>query len=227
MASHGCRAAGQARRHDEAFNAQDAEGRRAIEAPDIEAVFPGGLVLRGPEHTLGITMAFWEALPDARIVEDNLVVAGETVVAEGTLTGTHTGTFRGPQGDIPATGNPVRLRYASVKQIRDGKVRGSTSISTSWSSSNRLGCSLPQGRELYRPHDCRGCVVFGWRKSSLLPRGWVTWLPPGNRGGPSSSTAPVRLPPPIGTPERYQALRWCRYRAVTSLVRPRRPQRRS
>ena len=113
---------GIARRHDEAFNAQDAEGRRAVEAPDIEAVLPGGLVLRGPEQTLGITMAFWKALPDARIVADNLFVAGETVVAEGALTGTHTGTFRAPQGDVPASGNPVSLRYASVKQIRDGKV---------------------------------------------------------------------------------------------------------
>lgn len=111
-----------ARRHDEAFNAQDAEGRRAIEASDIETVLPGGLVLQGPEQTLGIVRAFWEALPDARIVVDNQFVAGEAVVAEGTLTGTHTGTFRAPQGEVPATGNSVRLRYASVKQIRDGKV---------------------------------------------------------------------------------------------------------
>lgn len=87
-----------ARRHDEAFNAQDAEGRRAIEASDIEAVLPGGLVLRGPEQTLGIVRAFWEALPDARLVVDDQFVAGETVVAEGTLIGTHTGTFRAPQG---------------------------------------------------------------------------------------------------------------------------------
>lgn len=57
-------------------------------------------------------------LPDARIVADNLFVAGGTVVAEGA----HTGTFRAPQGDVPASGNPVTLRYASVKQIRDGKV---------------------------------------------------------------------------------------------------------
>ena len=92
-----------ARRHDEAFNAQDAERRRAIEAPDIEAVLPGGLVLQGPEQTLAMVRAFWEALPDARIVVDNQFVAGETVVAEGTLTGTH-------------------KCNASVKQIRDGKV---------------------------------------------------------------------------------------------------------
>lgn len=111
-----------ARRHDEAFNAQDAEGRRTIETLDIEAVLPGGIVLHGPDQTLALVMAFWEALPDARIVADNQFVAGETVVAEGTLTGTHTGTFRAPQGDVPASGNTVRLRYASVKQILDGKV---------------------------------------------------------------------------------------------------------
>lgn len=45
-----------------------------------------------------------------------------TVVIEGTLSGTHTGTFRSAQGDIPASGNRVALRYVSVKQIRDSKV---------------------------------------------------------------------------------------------------------
>jgi steroid delta-isomerase-like uncharacterized protein len=111
-----------ARRHDEAFNAQDSEARMAIEAPDVEAVLPGGLVLRGSEQTLAVVRAFWEALPDATIVAQNHFAAGGTVVAEGTLTGTHTGTFRSPQGDIPASGNPVRVRYAPVKRSRDGKV---------------------------------------------------------------------------------------------------------
>ena len=46
----------------------------------------------------------------------------EIVFAEGTLTGTHTGAFRTPQGEIPASVNTVQLRYAAVKRFRGGKL---------------------------------------------------------------------------------------------------------
>jgi steroid delta-isomerase-like uncharacterized protein len=110
------------RRYDEAFNAQDADARAAHQTPDIETELPGGMILRGPEQVSEVARGFWAALPDGRITAENEVAAGDTVVTEGTLTGTHTGAFPSPQGDIPASGNRVRVRYASVKQIRDGKV---------------------------------------------------------------------------------------------------------
>ena len=56
-----------ARRHDEAFNAQDRVGRRAVEAPDLETVLPGGMSLRGRDRVHEIVKAFCEALPDGRI----------------------------------------------------------------------------------------------------------------------------------------------------------------
>jgi steroid delta-isomerase-like uncharacterized protein len=111
-----------ARQYDEAFNAKDPEARMANQAPDIEVVMPGGMTLVGPEQVAAVVQVFWEALPDAQIIHENEVAAGDTVVTEGTLTGTHTGTFRNPQGEIPATGNRIQLRYASVRRIRDGKV---------------------------------------------------------------------------------------------------------
>lgn len=111
-----------ARQHDEAFNAQDPEGRRAVEAPDIEAVLPGGMTLQGPDQLHEVVKVFWEALPDGKINVENQFAAGDMVVAEGTLSGTHGGTFRTPQGEIPASGNQVNLRYASVKKFREGKL---------------------------------------------------------------------------------------------------------
>lgn len=45
-----------------------------------------------------------------------------TVVTESYLTGTHTGTFRTPNGDIPPSGNRVKLRYVSVQQVEEGKI---------------------------------------------------------------------------------------------------------
>ena len=44
------------------------------------------------------------------------------MISEGFLTGTHTGVFATPQGEIPASGNPVNLRYASVKRVAGGKI---------------------------------------------------------------------------------------------------------
>jgi predicted ester cyclase len=106
-----------ARRHDDAFNAHDADGRAAIEAPDIEVVMPGGMTLRGHEQVMEVVRAFWEALPDGRITWGDQLAAGNVVVVEGTLAGTHGGTFRTPQGEIPPSGNPVTVRYAGVKRF--------------------------------------------------------------------------------------------------------------
>jgi predicted ester cyclase len=111
-----------ARRHDDAFNSQDPDGRAEIEAPDIEVVMPGGMTLRGHEEVMQVVRAFWEALPDGKITSDDRLAAGDVVFAEGTLAGTHSGTFRTPQGEIPRTGNPVTLRYATVKRFKDDRL---------------------------------------------------------------------------------------------------------
>jgi steroid delta-isomerase-like uncharacterized protein len=111
-----------ARRHDDAFNAHDADGRAAIEAPEIETVMPGGMTLRGHEQVMQVVRAFWEALPDATLTAHDELVADDVVVVEGMLAGTHTGTFRIPQGEIPASGNSVTLRYATVKRFRDDRL---------------------------------------------------------------------------------------------------------
>ena len=109
-------------RYDEAYDAQDAQSRAAALTPDAEFVAPGGINLAGPEQIAEIQKVFWEALPDGTITHEQYVEAGEMVIIEGHLTGTHTGTFRTPQGDIPPTGNSVRLRYASIRRVEGGKI---------------------------------------------------------------------------------------------------------
>lgn len=111
-----------ARRHDEAYNAKDVEGRKQSCSPDVEMEFPGGMHLHGLDQVLQIESVFWEAIPDGQIKRTAEFVDGETVIAEGVMLGTHTGTFRTPQGEIPPSGNPVSLRYASVKRVVDDKI---------------------------------------------------------------------------------------------------------
>jgi predicted ester cyclase len=111
-----------ARRYDEAFNNQDPEARKTIEAADIEMVLPGDMTLRGPDEVLGVVRAFWEALPDGKITTDNDFASENMVLSEGTLAGTHSGIFRTPQGEVPPSGNAVKLRFASVKRIENDKL---------------------------------------------------------------------------------------------------------
>ncbi len=111
-----------ARQHDDAFNAQDANARRATESPDIQAILPGGMMLQGPDQTLQVSRLFWEAFPDAQLVWENQIQSGDMVAVEGFLTGTHTGPFRTPQGEIPPSGNQIKLRYASIKRVGEEKV---------------------------------------------------------------------------------------------------------
>jgi len=111
-----------ARQHDEAFNSQDADARKRIESSEIEVTMPGGMTMHGPDQVMEVVRVFWEALPDGRIVTKNSFSAGDTVVAEGSLTGTHSGPFRSPGGEVPPSGNKVDLRYATIKRFEGDKL---------------------------------------------------------------------------------------------------------
>lgn len=111
-----------ARRHDDAWNAKDVEGRKACCAPDVELEMPGGMQLKGLDQVQQIESAFWQALPDSQITRTDQLIAGDSVITEGFFTGTHTGPFPTPQGEIPASGNPVNIRFASVKRVSAGKI---------------------------------------------------------------------------------------------------------
>ena len=110
------------RRHDDAWNAKDVEGRKQVSSPDIETEMPGGMQLRGVDQVRQVESAFWEALPDSQIKRTGEFVAGDTAISEGFFTGTHTGVFRTPQGEVPPSGNAVNLRFASLKRVVDGKI---------------------------------------------------------------------------------------------------------
>jgi steroid delta-isomerase-like uncharacterized protein len=111
-----------AQQHDEAFNSQDADARKRIEADNIEVTMPGGMTMQGPDQVIEVVRVFWEALPDGKINAEKSISAGDTVVNEGSLTGTHTGPFRSPAGEVPPSGNNVNLRYAAVKRFEGDKL---------------------------------------------------------------------------------------------------------
>jgi predicted ester cyclase len=97
------------------------DARLAVNSDDTELVMPGGMKLRGPEQA-DVLRAFWEALPDATITWENHVESGSMIAGEGVITGTHSGPFRTPQGEISASGRQVKLPYAFVRRVEGGKI---------------------------------------------------------------------------------------------------------
>jgi steroid delta-isomerase-like uncharacterized protein len=111
-----------ANRHVQAFNQKNLEEFVSNESPDVEFVIPGGITLRGRDQVSEYMQIFWSAFPDMNVTENYQVISGDTAVTESTYSGTHTGTLRTPNGDIPATGKQVQGRQVTVQRVKDGQV---------------------------------------------------------------------------------------------------------
>jgi predicted ester cyclase len=84
---------------------------------DAELVTPVGH-FTGREQVLGFLKAYWDAFPDARLEIVRSIEDGSLAAAEGTMIGTHSGTLRTPQGDIPPTRRSVEIRWMGMYEVR-------------------------------------------------------------------------------------------------------------
>ena len=133
-----------AKRADDAFNAHDVEARLAANTDDAEFVMPGGMQLRGHEQA-DVLRAFWEALPDARLTWEDYVESGSMIAGEGVLTGTHSGPFRTPQGEIPPSGSKVALPYAFIRRVESGRIASEHLYFDQMEFLQQLGAMPPPG----------------------------------------------------------------------------------
>jgi uncharacterized protein (TIGR02246 family) len=104
------------------FNAHDLDGVTEMYAPDAEFIGPGDMVLKGRDAIRQFTQGWFQGFPDARITVKNTYLDGSTVIEEGTFSGTHTGVFPTPMGDIPPTGRRVEGPFVDIFEIRDDQV---------------------------------------------------------------------------------------------------------
>lgn len=74
--------------------------------------------LRGPDAVRGVVTAFRTGFPDVNVVIDDVIAAGDKVVARLTGYGTHTGEFLG----LAPTGKKIEVRIISIFRIADGKI---------------------------------------------------------------------------------------------------------
>ena len=105
----------------EAFNNGKLEEARDVVSDDLENVDPTGSI-RGWDAFFQYISTFKSAIPDARLNAKNFVESGNTVVTEGTFSGTFTNPLMTPQGELPPTGKSFELPYMEINEVEGGRV---------------------------------------------------------------------------------------------------------
>jgi heme-degrading monooxygenase HmoA/limonene-1,2-epoxide hydrolase len=107
----------------ELWNAKDREGwMSGLDLHRLEARAPGGLRLTGREAADTIWSMYNDAFPDNRLEIIAIHADDRGGMHEGRATGTHTGTLRGPGGEIAATGRTATVDFCGVYEFEEGKI---------------------------------------------------------------------------------------------------------
>jgi steroid delta-isomerase-like uncharacterized protein len=106
----------------DAFNRGDVARAASLFAKDATSDGPLDGVIEGRAAFRDHLEVLRRAIPDALISPRSYVAAGDTVAVQGSLSGTHSGVFAGPQGEVPPTGRSVNLRFADFITAEDGQI---------------------------------------------------------------------------------------------------------
>ncbi len=105
------------------WNSRDLAGWLACyDLHRLEIQAPGGFRLSGREAADAIWSTWHEAFPDNRLEITAVHADDRGGVHEGRFIGTHTGTLRGPAGEIPATGRAADGAFSGIYEIEDAKI---------------------------------------------------------------------------------------------------------
>ena len=105
------------------WNSRDREGWLAgHDLHRLEMEAPGGLRLTGREAAERTWDTWNEAFPDNRLEIIAIHADDRGGVHEGRFSGTHTGTLRGPAGEIAPTGRTAEARFCGAYEFDDGKI---------------------------------------------------------------------------------------------------------
>jgi predicted ester cyclase len=103
----------------EAWNEKDLDRCASYAHPDASMTnMPFGAKLSFREYIENWARAF----PDGRIECTNIVWQGDAAIVEFQGSGTHTGTLRGPTGELPPTSRRVELPFVESYRFRGGKI---------------------------------------------------------------------------------------------------------
>jgi predicted ester cyclase len=109
-----------AERFYELFAAGKIDDCRDLFDASCITLMPTGPLDQDQHAAVGHT--FRAAFPDSHMEIDRWVGSGDEVVALGYFKGTHDGDLVSPGGTIPASGNPLNLRFIDYWKSADGKI---------------------------------------------------------------------------------------------------------
>jgi steroid delta-isomerase-like uncharacterized protein len=89
----------------------------------------------GPEGLKGVVTMFRSAIPDLKIVVEDMIAEGDKVVLRYTLEGTHEGELFG----VPPTGQRLSIKSISVERVSEGKIREHWRVTDSLDMMQQLG----------------------------------------------------------------------------------------
>ncbi len=106
----------------EAWNAHDRDRWIEYAADSIEVLVSGGVRASGLEGAAQLYDTWHEAFPDNSVEPTLKLVDGANGMHESHFRGTHTGTMRGPGGDIPATGRRVDIPFTALLAVEGNQL---------------------------------------------------------------------------------------------------------
>ena len=101
----------------------------------------------GPEGVKGVVSMFRSAMPDLKVVIEDMIAEGDKVATRYTLEGTHEGELFG----VPPTGKRLSIKSISVERVSEGKIREHWRVTDSLDMMQQLGVVPEQGQEDVEP----------------------------------------------------------------------------
>jgi steroid delta-isomerase-like uncharacterized protein len=109
-------------RYVERYNAGDLDGVMALYAEDAVQIMPDG-IYEGWNTVRERLAQELDGFTDLNHTVRSFVEQADLFADEWTFVGTHTGSFRLPDGtELPPTGKTVEIRGMEVVRVRDGKI---------------------------------------------------------------------------------------------------------
>ena len=101
----------------------------------------------GPEGVKGVVTMFRSAMPDLRVIVEDMIAEGDKVATRYTLEGTHRGELFG----VPPTGQRLSIKSISVERVSEGKIREHWRVTDSMDMMQQLGVVPEPGQEGVEP----------------------------------------------------------------------------
>ncbi len=106
----------------DAFNRGNIDRAASLFVDDCESNGPMQGLIHGKQAFRDHLEVFKGALPDATIDAQSWIETEDSVAVEGYFSGTHTGPFSSPGGDVPATNRSAHIRFSDFMLTRNGHV---------------------------------------------------------------------------------------------------------